>query len=84
MPRLSMMASGIIFGKAVDLAQAQPQAKRAISSALQGVVPVAERGVGRQHRHAMFARIAHNLGRRIKSHRLGIEQRRGESRGMIS
>ena len=31
----------------------------------------------------MLARIAHNFGRRIKSHRLGIEQGRGKRGGMM-
>ena len=32
----------------------------------------------------MLARVAHDLGRGVKSHRLGIEQRRGEGRRMMA
>jgi hypothetical protein len=31
--------------------------------------------IDRQHAHAMSARILHQLGRRVKTHGLGIEQR---------
>ena len=74
---------GVFFAKAVDLAKAQSEAEFSLFIALQGAVPIAEGGVGRQHRHAMLAGAAHDLGGRIKAHRLGIEQRRREGRGMM-
>ena len=45
-----MIDRGMAFGKAVDLAQAQPQAQRALFVAFQRAIPVAEGGIGLQHR----------------------------------
>ena len=36
------------------------------------------------HLHPMFAGIAHDLGRGIETHRLGIEQRTGKSRRKVA
>ncbi len=39
--------------------------------------------VGRPHLDAVFAGIAHELGRRIEAHRLGVEQGGGEDLGIV-
>ena len=59
------------------IAQAQPQ-----RAAFQRAIPVAGVHVDRAHLDAVLAGVAHQLGRRIKTHRLAVEQRRGE-RGRI-
>jgi len=65
-----------MFRQAVDLPEAEAQGQRA--RLLQRVVPHRMVHIGRQHLHAVFARVAHNLSRGIEAHRLRIEQRAGE------
>src|SRR5207248_8021618 len=49
---------------------------------LQGAVPLAEIDVGRAHLDAVLTRIADDLRRRVKPHRLRVEQCAGEDIGM--
>ena len=56
----------------------------AVSRILQPVVPSAEVHVDRAHLDAVLAGIANDLGRRVESHGLGIQQRTGEHIRMVA
>ena len=59
-------ASGVLF----DLPETEPQCEHAIIAIFQRVVPMAVVDIDMPHLDIMLTRIAHNLGRRIKAHRL--------------
>ena len=71
-------APGIVLAHAIDLAHAQTQRKAAIEGAFQCVVPMAVVGIDGTGLDAMLAGVAHDLGRSIKSHGLGVEQGAGK------
>src|SRR5262249_22714006 len=49
----------------------------------QGAVVVADRHVARQHAHAVALRILDQLRGLVETHRLRVEQRAGERRGVV-
>ncbi len=57
---------GVPFGKPVDLAETQPERRSDIERILQHIIPVTEINIDGQHRHAMLAGIAHDLGGCVK------------------
>ena len=69
--------------EARDLAQAKAQRATIVLAGFERAVPVAGIDVGRPHLDAMFLRVAHELGRRIEAHRLGVEQGGGEDLGVV-
>ena len=72
-------ARGGGLAHALDLAQAEAQGEMgARFGRLQRAVPVGMIDVGRSHLDAVLARIADQLRRGVKPHRLGIEDRGGE------
>ena len=84
------------LGQSVDLAQAKAQrdmlvepsavarTRPAFAGPFQRAVPLRQVHVRREHTHAVFRRIAHDLGRRVKAHGLRIEQRAGEGGGEVA
>ncbi len=72
------------LAEAVDLAEAQADRERAIVPPLEQIVMVAGVDIRAAHLHSMLARVADQLGGRIKAHRLRIEQRAGEHRRMMA
>ena len=68
-----------LFLQAVDLAQSDAQGRPAVGAArFQRAVPIGEVDVGGARLDAVLARIAHDLRRRVKAHRLRVQQRRRE------
>ena len=73
------------FGQTVDLSQAKPQGEAIVEAALllwggrlhpfQSTIPLRMVHIRRQHPHPVFRRIAHDLRRGVKAHRLRVEQR---------
>ena len=61
-------------------------AKRSSAHAgrLQRAVPAAGIDADRAHLDAMVAGVAHDLGRGVEAHRLGVEQRGAEDVGMVA
>src|SRR5690349_17522629 len=62
-----------------------------VSSCLRGSIAFFQRAIPfttihihRAHFHTMLARIADDLRRRVKAHRLTVQQRRAENRGVIT
>ena len=82
--RAAISASAHSFAEAVHLPEAQPERERAVFARFQRVVPFAETHIDGAHFDIMLARIAHDLGRRIETHRLRIEQRTAERGGMMA
>ena len=74
----------IVFTQALDLAKPQPQCQPPIGARLQRVVPPAVVHRHLPHLDPVITRIAHNLGRRIKPHRLRVQQRTGKGRRMVA
>src|SRR6185437_6058332 len=70
--------------KRFDQPQAQTQHRFSIFSPLQRAIPHAHANVDRPHLHAMRPRIPNELRRCIETHRLAIEQRRRESRRLVT
>src|SRR5688572_8380860 len=75
----------LVLLQAVDLAQPEAQGRARIrATSFQRAVPIGEIDVGFARLDAMLARIAYDLRRRIKAHRLRVEQRRRECRRMVA
>src|SRR3546814_16557763 len=55
----------------------------AVARRLEGAVPVAGIHVGRADLDAVLAGVADKLGRRVEAHRLAVQQRGGEDRGIV-
>src|SRR3546814_18213710 len=55
----------------------------AVARRLEGAVPVAGIHVGRADLDAVLACVADKLGRRVETHRLAVQQRGGEDRGIV-
>src|SRR5579862_2368668 len=67
------------------LHQAQPQAQRRplVGPPLERAIPAADHRVDGAHLHAMGARIAHQLRRRIESHRLTVDEGCAKCRRLV-
>ncbi len=63
--------------------QAKAQRGAAIGSPFERAIPAAARHIDCAHLHAVRARIAHQLRRRIKTHRLTVDERRAKGRGLV-
>src|SRR5881394_959519 len=61
--------------------QAKPEAQ---CRSFQRAIPFTRIYIRRQHFHAMAASVLHELRRRIKAHRLAVEERRAESRRVVA
>jgi hypothetical protein len=59
------------------------QESKANHLALQRALPFAHRDVHRPHLDAVAARILHQLRGRVEAHRLAVEERREEGRGLV-
>ena len=68
------------LAQAIDLAEAEPH-RRLPMTLLQHRIPLREGDIDGQHLHPVFARIAHDLGRRIEAHGLAVQQAGGEHLG---
>ena len=68
--------------EAVDLAKAEPQRVIFPAAFFQHVVAMAEGNVDLTHDHAVLAGVADDLRRRVKSHRLRIQQAAAKRVGM--
>ena len=66
-----------------DLAQAEAQGE-VTGGRLQGAIPLAGVDTGRQYRHAVVAGVTDDLRRRVKAHRLGVQQGAGEDRRVMA
>ena len=76
---------GLGFAQPLHAAQSEAQSERRIGRRLdwlQGAVPETEIDIGRANLDAVFACIAHDLRRRIKTHGLTVDQSRGEDCGV--
>src|SRR5712675_3591758 len=67
------------------LHQAQPQAQRrpAVGSRFEGAIPAAAHRIDGAYLDAMGARIAHQLRRRIETHRLTVDEGRAKCRRLV-
>ena len=70
--------------KRLDQPQTQPQRRLAIFPPLQRAVPDTHADIDRPYLHAMRPRIPDQLRRRVEAHRLAVEQRRRERRGLVT
>ena len=57
---------------------------RSVPPVLHRAIPRARANVDAAHGHAVLARVAHDLRRRVEPHRLRIQQRAGERRRMVA
>ncbi|MNL19287.1 hypothetical protein D3C87_1404790 [compost metagenome] len=74
---------GPVLPEPFDLTQTQPQGRRCLRP-LQTVVPMAVRNIDGPHLDpAYLLRLAHDLGGRIKAHRLAVQQGAGEGRRVV-
>ena len=73
-----------LFAKTFHQAQAEPQRGCIVRAAFERAVPVAVADADGPHLDAMLARVAHELRRRVEAHRLAVEQRAGERRGLVT
>ena len=81
----STMRSRPVLAEAVDLAEAEPQRERAVRRAPPACCPSALALTSSvAHLDAVLPRIAHDLRRGIEAHRLAVEQRRSEDRGVVA
>src|SRR5689334_4661099 len=69
--------------KAVDLAKTQPHGAILPIPFLQRVLRKTEGDIDLAHLDAVLARVADDLGRRVKPHRLRVEQPAAEGIGVI-
>ena len=67
----------------IHLTQAQAKSKAALCR-FQRAIPLREIHIHTAHLNPVFARIPHDLRRRIKPHRLGIEQGTGKGRRVVT
>ena len=73
----------VVFPEAGDLPEAEAQGAASDIGLFQRAIPIAGIHVGRPHLDPVLPRIAHELGRRVKAHRLGVEQGGSEDLGIV-
>src|SRR6185312_5492422 len=73
----------LLLRKPLHLVEAEPEGAWFVRAGrLQRAIPPTEIDVDGAHLDAVLARVAHELRRRIESHRLAVEKRSGEDLGM--
>ena len=75
---------GRFFAQSAHITQSHPQNRLARAARLQGAQPIGAQNIDRPDLQPVPLGIFHQRGRGIKSHRLIVEQRRGEGRQVMA